>query len=124
MSTINTGKARNKIKELESLSNELYENIFKVTLVKNNDKSFYFYNILNKAVFPDTIDKNAYDIKILNIDTPWTTFSYQLYSTINLWWILFLLNKPDYIFLAKAGQQYKYIKPNLVQSVLDKLVNE
>lgn len=124
MSTINSGKTRDKIKQLDTLGRELYENIFKVSLIDNKDKSFYFYNTLNRVIFPDSIDKNVFDIKILNADTPWTTLSYQIYSSINLWWVIFLLNKPEYVFLAKAGKQYKYIKPEYIQSVLESLKNE
>src|SRR5210317_222902 len=102
MSTINSGKTRDKIKQLDTLGKELYENIFKVSLIDNKDKSFYFYNTLNRVIFPDNIDKDAFDIKILNVDTPWTTLSYQIYGSISLWWVIFLLNKPEYVFLAKA----------------------
>lgn len=124
MSTINSGKTRDKIDQLDTLSKELYENIFKVSLIDNKDKSFYFYNILNRVIFPDSINKDVFDIKILNVDTPWTTLSYQIYGSISLWWIIFLLNKPNYIFLAKAGQQYKYIKPEYIEFVLESLKNE
>lgn len=124
MSTINSGKTRDKIGQLDTLSNELYENIFKVSIVDNKDKSFYFYNILNTVIFPDNIDKDIFDIKILNVDTPWTTLSYQIYGSISLWWVIFLLNKPNYIFLAKAGRQYKYIKPEYIEFVLENLKNE
>jgi hypothetical protein len=44
MSTINTGAKRDQIAELESLSRNLYENIFNITLIDNSDKSFYAYN--------------------------------------------------------------------------------
>ena len=124
MSTINSGKTRDKIKQLDTLSRELYENIFKVSLIDNKDKSFYFYNILNRVIFPDSVNKDAFDIKVLNVDTPWTTLSYQIYGSINLWWVIFLLNKPEYVFLAKAGKQYKYIKPEYIQGVLENLKNE
>jgi len=124
MSTINSGKTRDKIEQLDTLSKELYENIFKISLINNKDKSFYFYNTLNRVIFPDSIDKDVFDIKVLNVDTPWTTLSYQIYGSISLWWILFLLNKPEYVFLAKAGKQYKYIKPEYVQSILENLSNE
>ena len=124
MSTINSGKTRDKIEQLDTLSRELYENIFKVSLIDNKDKTFYFYNTLNRVIFPDNIDKDVFDIKVLNVDTPWTTLSYQIYGSISLWWVIFLLNKPEYVFLAKAGKQYKYIKPGYMQSVLQNLKNE
>ena len=39
MSSIITGKNRNNIADLEAISSELYENIFKVNLIENKDKN-------------------------------------------------------------------------------------
>ena len=56
MSTITTGTKQNNITELNKLSDELYESIFNVNLIENKDKSFYFYNTLEKVIFPDFIN--------------------------------------------------------------------
>tara|TARA_R110002020_G_scaffold147195_2_gene322382 strand:- start:16122 stop:16496 length:375 start_codon:yes stop_codon:yes gene_type:complete len=121
MSTINTGAKRDQITELEGLSRNLYENIFNVTLVNNSDKSFYAYNLLNKVIFPESLNSEFIEEVTLTSDQPWTMLSFELYGTIQLWWVVYLLNKPDYIFKAKAGTTYKYIKSKYITSVLQQI---
>jgi hypothetical protein len=106
---------------LATLSNNLYENIFNVNLLEDSNSNFYFYNLLNKVVFPDSIsDVFIEEITILT-DKPWTTLSFELYGTIQLWWVVYLLNKPDYIFKAQANNIYKYIKPGAMFTVLEQI---
>ena len=119
MSTIINGKAQNEITELATLSRNLYENIFNVNLIEDNN--VYFYNLLNKVIFPDDISDEFTDEITLLSDKPWTMLSFQLYGTINLWWAVYLLNKPDYIFKAQANNTYKFIKSNYITSVLNKI---
>ncbi len=121
MSTIINGTKQNQVEDLNNLSSELYENIFNVNLVDNGDNNFYFYNLLNKVSFPDDISDDFIDEITLISDKPWTTLSYELYSTIQLWWSVYLLNKPDYIFQAQANRTYKYIKPGALYRVLEQL---
>ncbi len=121
MSTVVNGATQNEIDELKSLSIDMYENIFKINLIDTNGTDLYFYNLLNKVVFPDNISDEIADTIILQNDVPWTTLSYQLYGTINLWWTVYLLNKPDYIFKAKAATEYKYIKPGAMGAVLQQI---
>jgi hypothetical protein len=47
--------------------------------------------------------------------------SFELYGTIDLWWVIYLLNKPKYIFKAKAGTTYKYVKPDFISDVLQQM---
>jgi len=121
MSSIINGIKQNEIQELATLSNNLYENIFNVNLLEDSNSNFYFYNLLNKVVFPDSIsDAFIEEITILT-DKPWTTLSFELYGTIQLWWVVYLLNKPDYIFKAQANNTYKYIKPGAMFTVLEQI---
>ncbi len=122
MSSIITGKNRNNIADLESLSSELYENIFKVNLIENKDKNFFFYNTLNKIIFPEDLSGDTYEDMIVQVDTPWTTLSFNIYGTINLWWVVYLINKPKYIFLVKGGSTIRYIKPDAISSVLNSMI--
>ncbi len=119
MSTIINGKAQNEITELATLSRNLYENIFNVNLIEDNN--VYFYNLLNKVIFPDDISDEFTDEITLMSDKPWTMLSFQLYGTIDLWWTVYLLNKPDYIFKAQANNTYKFIKSKYITSVLNKI---
>ena len=121
MSTVINGASQNEVEELASLSNDMYENIFKINLIDTDNNDLYFYNILNKVIFPDDISDEIVDTITLQNDVPWTTLSYQLYGTINLWWTVYLLNKPDYIFKAQAATEYKYIKPGAMKAVLQQI---
>ena len=121
MSTVVNGSKQNEVEELNSLSNDMYENISKVNLIDTKGTDVHFYNLLNKVVFPDDISDDYVDTIILQGDKPWTTLSYQLYGTINLWWTVYLLNKPDYIFKALAATEYKYIKPGAMKAVLQQI---
>lgn len=119
MSTIINGKVQNEITDLATLSRNLYENIFNVNLIEDNN--VYFYNLLNKVIFPDDISDEFIDEITLMSDKPWTMLSFQLYGTIDLWWTVYLLNKPDYIFKAQANNTYKFIKSKYITSVLNKI---
>lgn len=121
MSTIINGIKRNQVLKLEGLNRNLYENIFNVTLVKDSDKSFYAYNLLNKVIFPENFNSIYIDQKTILSDKPWTMLSHEIYGTIDLWWIIYLINKPKYIFKAKAGTTYKYIKSNYIEAVLQQI---
>ena len=121
MSTIINGSKQNEVEELKSLSNDMYENIFKVNLIDTKGTDLYFYNLLNKVVFPENISDEIVSTITLQNDKPWTTLSYELYGTINLWWTVYLLNKPDYIFKAQAATEYKYIKPGAMGAVLQQI---
>ena len=121
MSTVINGATQNEVDQLRALSTDMYENIFKINLIDTDNNDLYFYNILNKVIFPDDISDEIVDTIVLQNDIPWTTLSYQLYGTINLWWTVYLLNKPDYIFKAQAATEYKYIKPGALGAVLQQI---
>ena len=121
MSTVVNGATQNEVDELKSLSIDMCENIFKINLIDTDNNDLYFYNLLNKIIFPDDISDEIVDTIVLQNDIPWTALSYQLYGTINLWWTVYLLNKPDYIFKAQAATEYKYIKPGAMGGVLQQI---
>jgi len=123
MSTIINGALQNQVDELNNLNSNLYENIFNVNLIDGDGSDLYFYNILNKVVFPDDIGDEYITEVVINVDKPWTTLSHEIYGTIQLWWVIVLLNKPDYIFKAQAGTTYKFIKPGLINAVLQQISN-
>lgn len=130
MSTVNNGVKQNKISDLAigELSRNVYENIFNVNLINKENGSFstshYFYNTLNKVSIPEDIDSNIIDTITLNYDTAWTTLSYKVYNTIELWWLIVLINKPKYIFMAKGGTEYTIIKPSAVRDILIQINSE
>lgn len=119
------GKLQKNIPNLPALDTTRYENIFKVHTVENGSRdSYYFYNILNRVTIPDSIDQTLLGTISLNKKLPWTTLSYQLYGTISLWWLIFLLNKPKNIFYAESGSQYKYFLPVYVDSIISNILGQ
>lgn len=121
MSTIINGTTQNQVNELNNINTNLYENIFNVNLLDIDGNDLYFYNILNKVIFPDDISDEYIDEITINTDKPWTTLSYEIYGTIQLWWTVYLLNKPEYIFKAQAGTTYKFIKPGFISAVINQI---
>lgn len=122
MSTINNGARQNKLNDssIPSVPDALYENIFSVNIT-GKDKSHYFYNLLEKVQLPAELDSSVYTTFTLNHDMSWTYLAYNLYNDISLWWLIVLLNKPDNIFKAKGGLEYKVIKPEYVDTILAKI---
>ena len=113
------GLSQNLVTALPNLSRTRYENIFKVfKVLKDKDNSYYFYNINNKVMLPENLDDNVYSTIAISRNTAWTTLSYKLYGTIDLWWLIFLINKPKDIFLARSGETYKYIKIDYLNDVI------
>ena len=123
MSSINNGIRQNNITDtsIVKLAQELYENIFNVNTVSKDNKVHYFYNILNKVVIPDGLSSEVYGEFDLDRKMSWTFLSYKIYGTIDLWWLLTLVNKPDYIFMAQGGTSYKYIKQEYIGSILSEV---
>ena len=113
------GLSQNLVNALPSLARTRYENIFKVfKVLKDKDNSYYLYNINNKVIIPDNLDDNVYSTIAISRNTAWTTLSFKLYGTIDLWWLIFIINKPKDIFLAKSGESYRYIRPGFINDVL------
>ena len=121
MSTISNGTKQNNIEgtDLSKLDLTMYENIFNVNIVDTH----YFYNTLNNVSLPDNLDDNVIEEVDILYDIPWTTLSYNIYGTMSLWWLIFLVNKPEYIFLAKSGTTLKIIKPRFVVDILSQMNN-
>jgi len=107
------GEYQDNIPALSSLDIIDYERVFKVHTATNNDKQFYFYNILNKIEFPENIDSDILGFYTAKSNEPLTTTSFNIYDDIKSWWIIYLLNKTvlKTQFFVKGGQQLQYILP-------------
>ena len=113
------GEYQNNIAALPSLTDYRYENIFKMYQQKNGG---YYYNILNKVTIPDNIDKNVYYTIVVNEKIPWTTVSYTAYGTIDLWWLIVILNKIKDPTQVPSGT-IKILKPEYVRLVISDILN-
>jgi hypothetical protein len=119
------GDFQNNIVDLPSIDLVRYENIFKTFAVeKSKDNTYYFYNILNKINIPQQLNEEILGTIKLNTRLPWTTLSYKIYTTQYLWWLVFILNKPENIFFAEAGIEYKYVLPEYLGAVLENIQSQ
>jgi hypothetical protein len=107
------GKYQDDIQTLPILKISDYERIFKIYSETLDDKEFYYYNMLNKIDISDLDSEFLayYDVKS---KLPMTTISYNIYNDINMWWLIYILNKNLFIgppFWINGGVQIKYLKP-------------
>lgn len=115
---IDFGEKRNDISELTNISEYKYENLFQVYSLS----SYYFYNILNRVTFPSDIDGDFFDYYTVDKSLPWTIISYNVYNTIDLWWLICALNGIENpVAFPERGTQLKMLKPIYVREVIDQI---
>lgn len=111
------------IPSLPPLDEYKYENFFKTYLTENNQ---YFYNLQSFAVyFLDEIDPSTYYEIQINKSLPWTAISYNEYRTMDLWWLITVVNKIyNPLKFPDAGSKLKILYPEYVRSVITRINNE
>ena len=112
------GQRQQAILDLPELSNFRYENIFK--LYKTSEGQ-YFYNILSTISFPENLDNNLFYSLSINEKTPWPIISYNVYGTIELWWLLAIINKIKNPLQLPSAGTIKVLKAQYVRPVLAQL---
>jgi hypothetical protein len=112
------GTPQNNIQTLPDLSNFRYENIFRLYQTKDNH---YFYNILSTVSFPDNLDDNLFYNVVVNEKTPWPVISYGAYGTIELWWLLAIINGVKNPFEIPSNNTLKVLKAQYVRPVITQL---
>lgn len=113
------GAYRNNIPELSNITEYKFENIFKVYL---NSQGYYFYNILKKISIPSDINIDLYENVRINRKLPFTAISFTQYKTIDLWWLICLVNQiSNPLELVAPGTVLKVIKPGSIPSVIDSI---
>jgi hypothetical protein len=113
----------NDIQVLPQISNLRYENLFNVYRFFNNEKQFYYYNITNKLVIPQLVDKNVLLSTIFDSKIPLPLASYKIYGTTELWYILYMLNSntSKARFFVDAGEEIIYLKPEFISNLVGSL---
>jgi len=112
------GQYQSQIVDLPDLSEYRYENIFKVYKTPDNQ---YWYNILKKVTISDTLDDNLFYSVIVTQQTPWTNISYRAYQTIELWWLIMLVNKLNNPLVIPANSTVKILRPEYVRAVISQI---
>jgi len=113
------------IPELPVISDYRYENIFNVYQYTGNTATSvvsgaYYYNINRAVTIPDNINKNTYYTATVNGRSPWTTISYKAYGTMELWWLIVILNKIQNPLTPPSGM-IKILKPEYIRPVLSEI---
>jgi hypothetical protein len=116
-----TGLFQNQIKELPALNRYRYEKIFRV--YKNNG-IHYFYNLLQTLNLPDQIDETKVYYITAKQKEPWTMISFRAYKTIELWWLLCLLNKIyNPLLFPESGTTLKVLRPQYLPELFNEIEN-
>lgn len=77
-----------------------------------------FYFLGRSITFPQDKNLEIYDYIFVDDDIAWTIVSYKIYGTIDYWWVLSALN-PKMKFFAFKGELIRYIKPDMLTTVLN-----
>ena len=111
------------ISQLPAISRDRYENIFNVYTAKKDDSTYYYYNILKKiSIDTENISPDVFKYIQVNRRLPWTTISYQEYSTQHLWWLILLTNNIiNPIILPKIGDVLKIVRQEYVKEIVSQL---
>jgi len=116
------GLYRNDIGSLLNLPENAYENIFRMYTTSDNQ---VYYNILNNLVLPIEISNSYFYVVKVTRKTAWTVISYNEYKTMNLWWLICLVNGINNpIDYPAPGTQLKIIYPQYVKTILDEINNK
>ena len=119
MSDSTLGQYQNQIAALPPLNDLRYENIFRVYQTNQNQ---YYYNILNTIYLPEQIDSTKTYTITVKQNMPWTMISYNAYQTIELWWLICLVNKIyNPIKNPSTGTTLQIVQPQYVRQILDEI---
>jgi len=113
------GYYQNDVPSLSTLDIKSYERIFKVFKAVEDDKEFYYYNILKKIDFPE-LDSTFIEYYDVQARMPLSIVSYKIYGDMKSWWIIYLLNKDKFDgvpFWVEGSTQLKYIKSSIRSSI-------
>tara|TARA_E500000318_G_C3472461_1_gene177069 strand:- start:215 stop:577 length:363 start_codon:yes stop_codon:yes gene_type:complete len=117
------GKYQNNILQLPELDQFRYENIFKV--YQTGEKNYFYYNIVKKIEIPDDIEQRFFNYITLQKNMPLTAISYDIYGTMELWWLLLIVNNiQNPVKNLPSGEKIKYILPEIVPSFVENIKSQ
>jgi hypothetical protein len=115
------GEYQNNREDLAPLSEYKYENLFRVHSIDGYD----VYNIINSLSFDKELDRTYYYEWTVDKSLPWTIISYIHYDTIDLWWLICILNEiQNPIRFPETGTRLKIFKPSYVRRVIDQITSK
>lgn len=76
------------------------------------------FTLKNRSIaFPEDKSNPIYGIKYIAENIPWTILSYNIYRSIDKWWLLCSLNQSQ-VFYAEAGSEITYVLPEYIDDVI------
>lgn len=115
------GKYQSQITDLPSLPEVRYENIFRMYTTKQNQ---FYYNLIKALYIDGNIDTTKIFYMPVKEFLPWSTISYNAYGTIELWWLIALINNVDNpIKSPTIGTVLKVVRPEYLPQVIAELKN-
>jgi hypothetical protein len=72
-------------------------------------------------VFDNIFDTALFTEVVISEKMPWTVLSYNAYNTIDLWWLIVLVNGIRNPFELPANNKIKILKPQYVSTVIAQL---
>lgn len=117
------GGYQSDIPTLDEINDYRYENFLKIYVTENNQ---YYYNLQSFSVyFLDELDESTYYEINIQKPMPWTAISYNEYRTMELWWLIMVVNKIyNPLKFPESGTKLKILLPEYVKKVITKLKNE
>jgi hypothetical protein len=113
------GKYQSDISELPVIPKTRYENIFR--LYSTGDAQYY-YNLLQSIYIDGEIDPQKIFYMSVKESLPWSIISYNAYGTMDLWWLIAIVNKIyNPVDQPEVGSILKVIRPEYVESILTEI---
>jgi hypothetical protein len=112
------GKKNNQITDLRKLNSYYFENYLNVY----QDNDYYFYNLADSINIEQITNPEYFYLYRVIGTKAWTHISYDVYNTINLWWLICLINGIDNpVQLPENGKLIKVLKNDYLKTVLTEL---
>jgi len=113
------GRFQNDIPELPELDAFRYENIFRMYETET-DEQYFFFNILNTVNVPEDIDPDFYREVILTRREPWSVISFREYGTMDLWWLIVIVNNINNpVAFPPPGTKLRIIRKPFLKTIVD-----
>lgn len=117
--SLQKGEFQNNIPELPKLNLYRYENIFKMYKTKNDQ---YYYNLLNTVQFDENLNPSVYYTISVSQRLPWTMISFNEYETMDLWWLICVVNGINNpLELPEINQSVKIIRKEFLKFIIDEI---
>ena len=113
-----TGQYQNNMPNLPNIGSRKFENIFKIHMKDDQ----YYYNILKTVNIPENLDQSVYYLTRPGSFMPLTALSYKHYETIDLWWLICIVNNIDNpLHFISPTKVIKIIKPSYVDNIINSI---